>query len=73
MGHKEEGKTYFQNEDYEQALISYREALNPEYACPYAERQILLSVRTRTNCRDIDKGITPVLYIVESHLDVFLI
>jgi len=45
MGHKEEGKQHFQNEDYEQALASYRAALSPDFNCPPAERQILLSVR----------------------------
>lgn len=45
MGHKEQGKIHFQNEEYEQALTSYRAALNPEYACPSVERQVLLSVR----------------------------
>lgn len=44
MAHKEQGKKQFQNEEYEQALASYRAALGPEYACPTAERQILLSV-----------------------------
>jgi hypothetical protein len=45
IGHKEQGKNQFQNEEYEQALASYRAALNPEYACPSVERQILFSVR----------------------------
>jgi hypothetical protein len=42
MQHKEEGKIRFQQESYQNALTSYRAALNASN-CPAAEQQILLS------------------------------
>lgn len=42
-GHTNRAKTLFERGNYEEALASYRAALNPEYNCPKAEQQILLS------------------------------
>jgi hypothetical protein len=41
--HKLAGKDHFERGNYEEALTCYRSALNPEYNCPPAERQIILS------------------------------
>lgn len=43
MGYKEQGSAYFQREEYEDALASYRAALSPEYMCPSSEKQIVWS------------------------------
>jgi tetratricopeptide (TPR) repeat protein len=41
--HKQQGRVYYESGQYEEALASYRAALNPEYECPATEAQILRS------------------------------
>lgn len=45
MGHKQQGSAHYQREHYEEALASFRAALNPDFTvpCPRAEKQIILS------------------------------
>jgi len=43
IGHRDQAKQYYERGDYEAALTSFMTALSPEYECPAAERQILLS------------------------------
>jgi tetratricopeptide (TPR) repeat protein len=41
--HKQQARDYYESGQYEEALASYRAALNPEYECPAIEAQILRS------------------------------
>ena len=43
VGFKDQGKGFFEQGHYEDALDSYESALKPEYECPNVDRQILLS------------------------------
>ena len=45
MGHKQQGTMWYQREEYEHALASFRASLNPEFSarCPSVEKQIILS------------------------------
>jgi tetratricopeptide (TPR) repeat protein len=41
--HKQQARDHYESGQYEEALASYRAALNPEYECPAIEAQILRS------------------------------
>jgi tetratricopeptide (TPR) repeat protein len=43
LQHKQQGRDSYESGHYEEALASYRAALNPEYECPPPEAQILRS------------------------------
>ena len=43
LQHKQQGRVSYESGQYEEALASYRAALNPEYECPAIEAQILRS------------------------------
>jgi tetratricopeptide (TPR) repeat protein len=43
LQHKQQARDYYESGQYEEALASYRAALNPEYECPAIEAQILRS------------------------------
>lgn len=43
LQHKQQGRAYYESGEYEEALASYRAALNPELECPATEAQTLRS------------------------------
>jgi len=43
QGHKQQGREYYEEGDYGEALTSYRATLNPDFRCPAIDAQIIRS------------------------------
>jgi iron only hydrogenase large subunit-like protein len=43
QGHKQQGREYYEEGDYGEALTSYRATLNPDFRCPAVDAQIIRS------------------------------